>query len=375
MSIKLFSGDVAEVGGALKAKAIFSVDEDTEIWGGNVSLFTKLPCGNELTVANSEVFCEGKLEKGEYVRLRELIISRRVIPSISNKVSYTLRASLLIKRPGTREEEWRIYSEKPVKLLAKTSAEATPVTMNIKGMIFSLDKDAFKPGEEIKLNYSTQNVRLMVVNLVHETNIQCACPQYRNICAYVKKQPREKIFTVEEKNPGSGFVTIKIPGYAEPSYNYLWEPPEVTYWSLTFGAYSRWYLEVECMKAGGESIMFQIPINIVTEEKIEEKFFEEPVEVAKLLSKPLDPGAINATMRKEESKVMFTIRNESNNFLKGVTVRVSGIKEELFEVKPYAYGISELPPNGELSFEYGEQAESYQLTIEDNEGNVIVKRF
>ncbi|MEM4678820.1 MAG: hypothetical protein QXP17_00795, partial [Candidatus Jordarchaeales archaeon] len=63
MSIRLFSGDVAEVGGSLKVKAVFDIDSDTEIWNGNISLFTKLPCGNELTVANSNIFCEGELKK------------------------------------------------------------------------------------------------------------------------------------------------------------------------------------------------------------------------------------------------------------------------------------------------------------------------
>lgn len=375
MSIKLSSDGVAEVGGSLKTKTIFTIDTDMEIWSGGLSVLTKLPCGNELTVASSNIFCEGILRKGEYIRSRELIISRRVVPSIPNKVSYTLRASLSVKKTGTREEEWRIQSEKPVILIAKATAESTPVSMNIKGMYFSLEKDTFKPGEEVRLNYSTQNVRTMLVNLIHEANIQCACPRYRTVCAHVKKQPKEKVLSVEERNPGLGFVTIKIPGYAEPSYNYLWEPPEVTYWSLTFGAYSRWYLEVECVKAGGESIKFQIPINVITEEKVEEKIFERPVEESKPLSKLLDPRLIVISMNKGASKTTFTVKNTSTSLLRGVTVCVSAIKEELFEVKPFVQGISELPPNGEISFDYEEQAENYQVTVEDNEGNIIVKRL
>ncbi|MBS7287193.1 MAG: hypothetical protein KIH01_00165 [Candidatus Freyarchaeota archaeon] len=375
MSIKLFSSNVAEIGGSLKTRTIFSIDKDTEIWGGSVSLLTKLPCGNELTVASSDIFCEGVLRKGEYVRLRELIISRRAVPSIPNKVDYTLRALLSVKKLGTREEEWRIYSEIPVTLVARVAAEATPVSLNIKGMTFSLEKDTFEPGEEVKLKYFTQNIRTMTVSLIHEANLQCACPQYRTICSHVKKQSRERILSVEEKNPGSGFVTIKIPGYAEPSYNYLWEPPEVTYWSLTFGAYSRWYLEVECVKASGEAIRFQIPINVVTEEKIEEKLFEETVEEPKPFSKPLDPRLITVSASRGAPKITFIVKNTSSTPLKGVTVRISAIKEELFEVKPYVYGIAELPPNEEISLDYEEQAESYQVTIEDSEGNVIVKRL
>lgn len=359
----------------MKTRTIFSIDNDIEIWGGSISLFTRLPCGNELTVASSDVFCEGVLRKGEYVRLRELIVSRRAVPSIPNKVGYTLRALLSVKKPRTREEEWRTYSESPVTLVARVTAEATPVSMNIKGMTFSLEKDTFKPGEEVKLKYSTQNIRTMTVNLIHEANVQCACPQYRTVCSHIKKQPREKVLSVEEKNPGSGVVTIKIPGYAEPSYNYLWEPPEVTYWSLTFGAYSRWYLEVECVKASGESIRFQIPINVVTEEKIEEKIFEETVEEPKPLSKPLDPGLIAISASRGAPKIKFTIKNNSSTPLKGVTVRISAIKEELFEVKPYIYGVAELLPDEEISLDYEEQAENYQVTLEDNEGNTIVKRI
>lgn len=374
MSIRLFSGDVAEVGGSLKVKAVFDIDSDTEIWNGNISLFTKLPCGNELTVANSNIFCEGELKKGEYVRSRELVISRRVVPSIPNKVSYFLRAILSMKKPGTREEEWRLSSEKPVTLLARVFAEATPVSMNIKGMSFSLEKDTFKPGEEIKLKYSVQNVRTMKVDLIHESNITCACPRYKTVCAYVKRHPKEKVLSVEELNPGSGVVTIKIPAYAEPSYNYLWEPPEVTFWSLVFGAYSRWYLEVECLRTSGESVMFQIPINVVTEERVVEKIFEEAAEKAKPF-KPLDPHSIVISVKREDSKVKFIVKNVSSRVLKGVTVRVNAIKEELFEVKPYVYGIAELLPNEEKSFDYNVQAEKYQVTLEDNEGNIIVKHF
>ncbi len=375
MSISLSSDDFTEVGGSLKTRTVFNINEDMEIWGGGISIITKLPCGNELTVASSDIFCEGTLKRGEYVRSRDLIISRRVVPSIPDKVSYTLRASLSVKRPKTREEELRIQSEKPIKLLARVTAEETPVSMNIKGMSFSLDKDTFKPGEEVKLNYSTQNVRTMIVNLIHESNIQCACPQYRTICVHVKRQPKEKVLSVEERNPGSGFVTIRIPGYAEPSYNYLWEPPEVTYWSLIFGAYSRWYLEVECVKASGESIKFQIPINVVTEKKTEEKIFEESMKELKPLSKPLDPHSIIISANKGASKTTITVKNASSNLLRGVTVRVSAIKEELFEVKPFIQGVNELPPSGEISFDYEEQAENYQVTLEDNEGNVIVKRL
>ncbi|MEM4679203.1 MAG: hypothetical protein QXP17_02795, partial [Candidatus Jordarchaeales archaeon] len=309
-----------------------------------------------------------------YVRSRELVISRRVVPSIPNKVSYFLRAILSMKKPGTREEEWRLSSEKPVTLLARVFAEATPVSMNIKGMSFSLEKDTFKPGEEIKLKYSVQNVRTMKVDLIHESNITCACPRYKTVCAYVKRHPKEKVLSVEELNPGSGVVTIKIPAYAEPSYNYLWEPPEVTFWSLVFGAYSRWYLEVECLRTSGESVMFQIPINVVTEERVVEKIFEEAAEKAKPF-KPLDPHSIVISVKREDSKVKFIVKNVSSRVLKGVTVRVNAIKEELFEVKPYVYGIAELLPNEEKSFDYNVQAEKYQVTLEDNEGNIIVKHF
>ncbi len=374
MSIKLFSSNVAEVGGSLKTRVVFDIDEDMEIWWGGFILSTTLPCGNELTVASNEVFCEGVIGKGEYVRSRELIISRRVVPSIPNKVNYTLKAVLSVKKPGTREEERRLSAEKPVTLVAKVAAEPTPVSMSIKGMRFIMDRDTFKPGDEVKLNYFTQNVKVLTVSLIHEANIRCSCPQYRAVCAHVKKQPGEKVMSVEERNPGSGFITLKIPGYAEPSYNYLWEPPEVTYWSLTFGAYSRWYLEVECAMVSGESVKFQIPINVVTEEKIEEHLFEEVAEKFKPLSN-LEPQSIEVTMSQGNTTPRFKVKNKSGRTLKGITVRISGIKEELFEVKPYVHGISILLPDQEAEFEYSEKAESYQVTIEDNEGNIITKRL
>ncbi|MHA1631958.1 MAG: hypothetical protein ACTSXC_04015 [Candidatus Freyarchaeota archaeon] len=374
MSIKLFSSNVAEVGGSLKTRVVFDIDEDMEIWWGGFILSTTLPCGNELTVASNEVFCEGVIGKGEYVRSRELIISRRVVPSIPNKVNYTLKAVLSVKKPGTREEERRLSAEKPVTLVAKVAAEPTPVSMSIKGMRFIMDRDTFKPGDEVKLNYFTQNVKVLTVSLIHEANIRCSCPQYRAVCAHVKKQPGEKVMSVEERNPGSGFITLKIPGYAEPSYNYLWEPPEVTYWSLTFGAYSRWYLEVECAMVSGESVKFQIPINVVTEEKIEEHLFEEVAEKFKPLSN-LEPQSIEVTMSQGNATPRFKVKNKSGRTLKGITVRISGIKEELFEVKPYVHGISILLPDQEAEFEYSEKAESYQVTIEDNEGNIITKRL
>ncbi len=379
MSIELRARDFAVAGSSIRTVTKFDLAEDTKVWWGGVTLLTNLPCGNELPLSSSEVFCEGFLESGTYVRERELSVSRRAVPTLIRKnVHYLIRASLSVGKLDRYGEAFKIVSEKPIKIRSEQRFEPNPVSLTIKGMSFNIEKDAVQPGEVIKLNYKTEGLKLLTVDLVNDSNISCSCPKYAKVCVHIKKNPPEILTTVEEKNPTRGYLSIRVPQYAEHSYNYFWEPTERTQWSQTFGAYSHWYLDITCIKVTGESIKFQIPINIVLPPMEEAGLFEE-AKAQNILKGKLLPQSIEVSVeQKEKEKLVIHVTNNTKQELKGVTIKVVGIKEELFETAPYMLGIKRLPTGKEVELNYElreKNVQSFQMSFEDNEGNVITKRI
>lgn len=378
MSIELRARDVVAAGSSIRTLTKVDFPNDTKVWWGGVSLLTNLPCGNELTLATGEIFCEGFLESGSYIRERELSVSRRVVPTLIRKnIHYVLRASVSVGKPDKRGEEVKFFTDRPIKIRSEQNFEPNPVSLTIKGMSFSIEKDTVQPGEIIKLNYRTEGLKLLTVNLVNDSNVNCACPKYANVCVHVKKNPPEILTTVEEKNPTQGYLSIRIPQYAEHSYNYFWEPTERTQWSQTLGVYSYWYLDIICTKVTGESIKFQIPINIVLPPMGEEGLFEE-AKARGILKGGLLPQSLEVSVKqREKDRLSMFIINNSKQKLKGVTVRVVGIKEELFETVPYMLGVRELPVGKEVELDYEfheKNVQSFQLFFEDNDGNTVSKR-
>ncbi|MEM2133596.1 MAG: hypothetical protein Q6366_006045 [Candidatus Freyarchaeota archaeon] len=379
MSIELRSRDFAVAGSSIRTVTKFDLAEDTKVWWGGVTLLTNLPCGNELPLSTSEIFCEGYLESGTYVRERELSVSRRAVPTLIRKnVHYLIRASLSVGKLDRYGEAFKIVSEKPVKIRSEQRFEPNPVSLTIKGMSFSIEKDAVQPGEVIKLNYKTEGLKLLTVDLVNDSNISCSCPKYAKVCVHIKKSPPEILTTVEEKNPTQGYLSIRVPQYAEHSYNYFWEPTERTQWSQTFGAYSYWYLDITCVKVTGESIKFQIPINIVLPPMEDAGLFEE-AKAQSILKGKLLPQSIEVSVeQKEKEKLIIHVTNNARQELRGVTIKVVGIKEELFETAPYMLGIKRLPAGKEVELNYElheKNVQSFQMSFEDNDGNVINKRI
>lgn len=379
MSIEVRAKDSAAAGSSIRTVTKFDLSNYTKVWWGGVVLLTKLPCGNELPLSTSEIFCEGFLENGTYIRERELTVSRRAVPTLIRKnVHYLIRTTLSVGKPEKHDEEFKIVTERPVKIRSEQKFEPNPVSLTIKGMSFSIEKDAVQPGEIIKLNYKTEGLKLLTVNLVHDTNITCSCPKYAKVCVHIKKNPPEVLTTVEEKSPTQGYLSVRIPQYAEHSYNYFWEPSERTHWSQTFGAYSYWYLDITSTKVTGESIKFQIPINIVLPPTMEEGLFEES-KARDILKGKISPQSLEVSVeKKEKEKLIMQVTNNTKKELKGVTIRVVGIKEELFETAPYMLGIKALPVGKEVELNYEpreKNVQSFQLSFEDNEGNTINKRI
>ncbi|MFB0562608.1 MAG: hypothetical protein ACETWM_15490 [Candidatus Lokiarchaeia archaeon] len=379
MSIEVRAKDSAAAGSSIRTVTKFDLANDTKVWWGGASLLTNLPCGNELPLSTSEIFCEGFLENGTYIRERELTVSRRVIPTLIRKnVHYLIRTTLSVGKPDKHGEEFKIVTERSIKIRSEQKFEPNPVSLTIKGMSFNIEKDAVQPGEIIKLNYKTEGLKLLTVNLVHDTNITCSCPKYAKVCVHIKKNPPEVLTTVEEKNPTQGYLSIRIPQYAEHSYNYFWEPTERTQWSQTFGAYSYWYLDITCTKITGESIKFQIPINIVLPPIQEEGLFEESKARGILKGKILPQSLEVSVEQKEKDQLGMHVTNNAKQELKGVTIKVVGIKEELFETAPYMLGIKKLPVGNKVELDYEpreKNVQSFQLSFEDNDGNTINKRI
>nr|MDO8079607.1 hypothetical protein [Candidatus Freyarchaeota archaeon] len=379
MSIELRAKDAAAAGSSVRTLTKFDLANDTKVWWGGVTLLTNLPCGNELPLSTGEIFCEGSLENGTYIRERELSVSRRAVPTLIRKnIHYLIRATVSVGKPDKHGEEFKISSERPIKIRLEQNFEPNPVSLTIKGMSFSVEKDTVQPGEIIKLNYKTEGLKLLTVNLVNDSNINCSCPKYAKVCVHIKKNPPEILTTVEEKNPTQGYLSIRIPQYAEHSYNYFWEPTERTQWSQTLGVYSYWYLDIICTKVTGESIKFQIPINIVLPPLGEEGLFEESKARSILKGNVLPQSLEVSVKQKEKDQLSMLITNNTKQKLKGVTIKVVGIKEELFEIAPHMLGIKELPigKEVELNYEFHEKnVQSFQLSFEDNEGNTVNKRI
>ncbi|WXG40329.1 MAG: hypothetical protein WED07_05850 [Candidatus Freyarchaeum deiterrae] len=379
MSIEVRAKESAAAGSNIRTIAKFDFAEDTKVWWGGVTLLTNLPCGNELPLSTSEIFCEGLFENGTYLRERELTISRRAVPTLIRKnVHYLIRATLSVGHPDKHGEAFKIVTEEPIKIRSEQKFEPNPVSITIKGMGFSIEKDAVLPGEVIKLNYKTEGLKLLTVDLVNDSNINCSCPKYANVCVHIKKNPPETLTTVEEKNPTQGYLSIRVPQYAEHSYNYLWEPTERTQWSQTFGAYSYWYLDITCTKITGESIKFQIPINIILPPVKEEGLFEESKAQGILKGKILPQSLEVSVEQKDKDNLSMSVTNNAKQELKGVTIKVVGIKEELFETAPFMLGIKKVPEGKEVELNYElreKNVQSFQLVFEDNEGNTINKRI
>jgi hypothetical protein len=342
------------IGDKLNIRTKFNFEEDTSILWSGLKLITNPPCDKELQVAIEEIFSQGFFEEGEYIRENSILIKNNVVPTIENRnLNYHIKLDLRLPHPINPEEDLIINKSHEIKIKAKESSLQTkqpkPISFSISGLNVLLSKDVFKPGETIKVSFSSEELKQIEVRLLQTANLVCYCEAYGQNCRKVEELPPAIAGDTRTTDIDNGFLLLKIPDIAEPTHNFIWEPTEKEYWGFKYGDYTRWSLLIIGKKKpefGKEPIKFELPITIVG------KPSEEPVVETDLFSKEqiAAPSLFDGLSSKFQKyykvisidsdieKYILKIKNISSEDLNGVTVRVTGLQEGIFETAPFLTG-------------------------------------
>ena len=80
----------------------------------------------------------------------------------------------------------------------------------------------------------------------------------------------------------------------------------------------------------------------------------------------------------EETHLILQVKNVANRVLEGVTIKIAGLIEELFEKFPKMIGIARWEQDEERCLiydKYSSEITTYQLTSEDNEGTTTTTTY
>jgi hypothetical protein len=362
------------VGDKLGILTKFKFEKDSEILWSGLQLLTNPPCAKELQIAKAEIFSKGTFESGEYVRNRMMLIKNNVVPTIKNRnLEYYIKLilrQLLINRMQKIEIK--------AKAIGLQTKKSNPISFSLSGLNINLSKDIFKPGETIKVNFSSEELKEIEIRLLQEANLICYCDAYGQNCRKVEKLPPAIAGDAKTSNVEKGFLLIKVPEIAEPSHNYVWEAQEKEQWGFKFGDYTQWSLRVMGKTSSGrEKIKFDIPITIVSkpvdEAKIGEDFFAHQSASAPTLfeglSSKLQKVFQIASIDSDMDKYTIKIKNITKETLYGVSVKVSGLLEGLFESTPILKGFKkwESGQEKEVKYETKQNVSALITILEDND--------
>ncbi|TFG05383.1 MAG: hypothetical protein EU536_02110 [Promethearchaeota archaeon] len=382
-AVKISTEPEAFVGTSTIIKSTFNLSEDTKIyWAGN-RLYAKRLCGRDIVVTKVDIFCEGQLQKGEYIREKTIPVSTRVPPSVKERnLNYRLRSEISMIKPQTKTEEEFFFAENPIYLKASPAkpTESNPVELSLKGIKIHMDKDHFSPGEIINIDYELEKFKAFEVDLVKDANITCNCPDYASTCIHIKPKPPAVETSIKASNLTSGTLQLPLPSFIELSHRYVWEPPEKTRWKETFGDYVNWVIEVIGTMISGESVRFQIPIHIIGKQTPEDiDIFTAKQAIGPAFQNILVPEAIDITNSQKDQKTLrINLKHKSKEVLNGVTIKITPIESEFFELPPNLTGVNRWEPGTEITAFHsniGENINTIQVLIEDNAGNTVNKRF
>ncbi|MFO7796616.1 MAG: hypothetical protein ACQERB_06670 [Promethearchaeati archaeon] len=376
------------VGDKLPIQAIFNFEEQTDLFWSGIRLLTSPPCSKNLQITKKEIFSKGLFEPGEYIREKAITIKNNVVPTIEKRnLDYRIELLLRTPNPVNPDEDIIIKKNEDIKIKPKktdTKKKPSPLSFSISGLNVNLRKDVFKPGETIKINYTSEGLREIEFRLLQEANLICHCEQYGKNCQQVENLPPAIAGDVKTKsNTEQGYLLLKVPEVAEPSHNYLWEPSEKEHWGVKYGDYSKWSLLVIGRKMSGkEPIKFDLPITIsseiVEEEEAEADLFsgspsEAPSVFESMSSKlkkdfQIDSIDLVSAEDHEIKKYKVLIKNNSNEDLEGATVKLTGLQEGLFETAPYLFGYNKWKSGkeNEIMYETKQEITALVANIEDN---------
>jgi len=377
------------IGDKLNVRTNFKFEENTPlIWAG-IKLITQPPCLKELQISKEEIFSKGYFEAGEYIRERSLLIKSNVVPTIKNRnLEYELKLIIRQPHPTDPDDDLVINRTQKVDIKIRDAGsqlkEPNPISFSISGLNVLLTKDVFKPGETIKVSFSSEVLKEIEIRLLQKSNLICYCDAYGQTCRKVEELPPAIAGDSKTSNIDKGFLLLKVPEIAEPSHNYMWEPTEKEHWGFRFGDYTQYSLMVigkTKSEHGREPISFELPITIVSKPtgggKKDVDLFSEAPSAAPSLFDGISPKfqkiyeviSIDSDLEKYKIK----IKNISKEDLKGVTVKVSGLQEGLFETAPTLTGFNSWAPNEEkeVIFESKQDISALITILEDNSQKLI----
>lgn len=384
MELSDLNNGSVNVGDKLSIKTKFDFDEDTSlIWSG-IRLITTPPCVKELQINKEEIFSTGFFEAGEYIREKAMLIKNNVVPTIKNRnLEYLIQLILRKENPVNPEDDLIVKKTHEININLKESRvqaiKQNPISLSISGLNVDITKDVFKPGETIKINYSSQNLKQIEIRLLQKANLVCYCEAYGKTCRKVEELPPAIAGDIKTKNTDEGFLLLKVPEVAEPSHNYLWEPTEKEYWGLKYGDYSQWSLMIIGKKKpefGRDIIRFEMPITIVSRPIDEENEGIDLFAGVGAGAPSLFDGVSSkfqkifkvTSIESDFEKYTLKIENISKEDLEGVTVKLSGLQEGLFETTSILTGFNKWKKGEEkeIVYETKQNISALISIIEDN---------
>ncbi len=371
------------VGDKLNVRSKFIFEEDTSILWSGIQLITNPPCAKELQIAKAEIFSKGDFESGEYIRNRTMLIKNNVVPTIKNRnLEYIIKLIMRQPHPINPGDDLLINRTQKIEIRSKgqgvQTKKSNPISFSLSGLNINLSKDIFKPGETIKINFSGEDLKEIEIRLLQEANLICNCDAYGQNCRKVQKLPPAIAGDAKTTNVEKGFLFLKIPEIAEPSHNYVWEAHEKEDWGFKFGDYSKWSLKVIGKPLiGRDKMKFNIPITVVSkpvdEAKIGVSLFAGQNSSAPTLFEGLSSKFQKVfkiiSIDSDMDKYIVKIKNASKDKLHGVTVKLSGLLEGLFETISTLEGFSEWNSGEEkeIMYETKQNVSALITILEDNE--------
>lgn len=372
------------IGDRLSVKTKFEFEEDTSIFWSGIRLLTHPPCVKELQVAKEEIFSKGYFEAGQYIREKSLLIKGYIVPTIKNRdLNYELKLILRQPHPINPDDDLSINKSHQIEIKAKESGLQTktpnPISLSLSGVNLNLTKDIYKPGETLKIKFSTDILKQIEVRLLQKANLVCYCESYGQTCRKVEELPPAIAGDSRTSDMGKEFLLLKIPDIAEPSHNYLWAPKEKEYWGMKFGSYVKWSLMIigkPKPEFGREPIRFEVPITVVSKPVSEEKIGVDLFSRSGSATPSVFDGVSSKFQKvfkiisidSDLEKYILKVRNISKGKLDGVSVKVSGLQEGLFETAPTLSGFNSWASGEEkeIVYETKQNVSALISVLEDN---------
>ncbi|MHA1785421.1 MAG: hypothetical protein ACTSVY_07840 [Candidatus Helarchaeota archaeon] len=379
--VELNVQSIAKVGIPVPVNVNFNLgllEQEAEVQWAGLRLYLNRPCKKNILVSMTEIFSKGLFENTNYHRIKNLNLTRRMIPTINESdIVYSVHGSLSFL--SERGEEDNHDDEKIVILPTyREKRNSNPIKIELQGITLNINKDTYKEGEEISIKYSLDNFKNIEINLIQESKVYCKCEDYKT-CVYIKpdKDKRVTISSNSVKNPlSTGSISIELPNKLEPSQDWSWDDVTRSRILHLLKYTNNYYLEINATNNNDEIIKFQSPIIIVKEEEKKDDFFSPTV--SEPLRRIISPDLISVVDKKiENNQTLFTLKNESKTNMEGVTVKLTGIKEMFFELPPLMIGKKSWKTGENITISIDETTSNieYQVLIEDNNGIEIVKKI